>query len=221
MKKMFNMIVNFKKKRNIKNILNQFKISNYVINNDLSVDVYEDVIMNNDNNNKPLKSIPLKFGKVTGSFFVRCQRLTSLHNCPYEVTEQFDCSENLLTSLEFCPKKVGASFICNDNQLTSLKYCPENINGSLFCYNNEIATFEYFPKEIKVDLKMQNNKILKEELANFKTVVHTHILDDFFCNNNKFFDEVNYQKIKQEQQNLEGILNNSCSKKSNIYKNRL
>ena len=68
---------------------------------------------------------------------------------------------------------------------------------------------------------MQNNKILKEELANFKTVVHTHILDDFFCNKNKFFDEVNYQKIKQEQQNLEGILNNSCSKKSNIYKNRL
>lgn len=221
MNKKLNLLINYIKRKNIEHILHKLQIYKYVINEDLSVDVYDDVIITPENNCKSLKYIPLKFGKITGSFFVRGQKLTSLYNCPYEVTEHFDCSENLLTSLEFCPEKVGNFFICNDNQLTSLKYCPEYINGSLFCYNNQISTFDYFPKTIKIDLKMQNNKILKEELANFKTIVHTHILDDFFCNNDEFYREVDYQKIKQEEKELGNILHNACLNKSYSYKHRL
>ena len=98
----------------------EYEIENYTINSDGSIDVNGDVHLYN----MILTEIPLKFGKVTGSFNCSSNYLTSLKGSPTEVGVSFDCSYNKLTSLEHCPTKTK-HFRCNDNNLTSLEYSPK------------------------------------------------------------------------------------------------
>jgi len=100
-------------KQEIKNWLDEHKIQNYTINDDLTIDVDGNV----DLHDRKLKKLPFQFGNVNG---------------------YFDCSYNQLTSLEHCPKTVNGGFYCYNNQLTSLEHCPETVNGSFYCYNNPI-----------------------------------------------------------------------------------
>jgi hypothetical protein len=79
----------------IESICDRFFIENYNINVDGTVDVDGDVNLNN----KKLKELPIKFGKVTGDF---------------------DCFDNNLTTLKGGPKEVGGGFFCSYNKLTTL-----------------------------------------------------------------------------------------------------
>jgi hypothetical protein len=88
-----------KSKEEIKKWLDNYKIKNYTINNDLTIDVNDNVNLRD----KKLTNIPIKFNIVTGNFW---------------------CSNNKITSLEFAPKEVGGSFRCNMNKITTLEYSP-------------------------------------------------------------------------------------------------
>ena len=87
-------------------------IENYIVNSQGEIDVDDDVWLNN----KDIKELPYKFGKVNGYFSLSgCKNLTSLKNCPYFVGGSFDvygCSK--LDSLEGCPKEVKSNFWCKD-----------------------------------------------------------------------------------------------------------
>jgi hypothetical protein len=86
----------------------------WTLNSEGKVDVdYGSVYLNMEG----LYKIPLKFGKVDGSFYCYNNNLTSLEGCPDYVGGIFDCSENNLTSLEGCPDEVGGSFNCFNNPL--------------------------------------------------------------------------------------------------------
>ena len=111
----------YETKKEVEDWLISMKIANYVINEDLTVDVEGNVNISYKN----LKEIPVKFGKINGGF---------------------SCSDNALTSLEGCPRIVNGSFYCNYNHLGSLDYCPEVINGSFNCSNNEINKFKRMSK---------------------------------------------------------------------------
>ena len=73
-------------KDEIEEKLKEYKIENYTINDDGSIDVDGDVYLSNKN----LTEIPFNFNKVTGDF---------------------DCSDNELTSLKGSPKEVGGNYI--------------------------------------------------------------------------------------------------------------
>jgi hypothetical protein len=88
----------------IDGICSELGIKNYKINSDGTVDV--DGTVNISNNG--LKKIPLKFGKVSGSF---------------------DCSFNILTSLEGSPRSIGGNFNCDRNRIKSLKEGPKEVKG--------------------------------------------------------------------------------------------
>ena len=89
-------------------------IENYIINDKGEIDVEgtEGVWLNN----KDIKELPYKFGKVGGYFSLSDNKnLTSLKNCPYFVGGSFDvygCSQ--LSSLEGCPKEVEMNFYCRN-----------------------------------------------------------------------------------------------------------
>ena len=68
----------------------EFNIKNYSINDDLSIDVQGNVSLSGLN----LKSLPLRFSRVSGHFY---------------------CSNNLLTTLEGGPREVGGGFYCESN----------------------------------------------------------------------------------------------------------
>jgi len=106
---------------------------NYTINNDGTIDVDGKVDLDND-----MKKIPVKFGKVSGSFSCDVNNLTSLEGCPNYVGGDFLCYENKLTTLEHCPKYIGGKwFDCDDNELTTLKGIEKcEIIGDFRCYDN-------------------------------------------------------------------------------------
>ncbi|CAK1332162.1 E3 ubiquitin-protein ligase sspH2 [Burkholderia pseudomallei] len=142
----------------------------YTINrDDMSVDVNTSVSIKGFG----LAEIPIKFGRVFGSFDCSENGLKSLKNCPEKIDGAFDCSNNQLKSLEFGPKEVGPlrevnstpydcshnqlmtamvtglakmSYDCSHNQLTSLRGISNNICRDLYCSNNALRSFEYLPE---------------------------------------------------------------------------
>ena len=110
-----------KTKEEIQIWLNKHHINNYIIHDNLTVDVGESISLFK----KSLKYIPIQFGVVHGNF---------------------QCSENNLVTLKGCPKIVYGTFECASNQLNSLKYAPEYVEYSFTCANNKITSLEYLPK---------------------------------------------------------------------------
>jgi len=132
----------------IHGVFSKYKITNYKINDDFTVNKYGDVRLSN----KSLTKIPLRFNIVTGFFDIGMNSLTSLKGSPKEVVEDFSCDQNKLTTLEFSPKTVGGDFYCDHNKLTSLKGGPEYIGGDLECQNNPLTSL-YYEGKIKGEIK--------------------------------------------------------------------
>lgn len=101
----------------IHDICKKYRIRNYTINSDGSIDVDGNVNLEYNE----LTKIPIKFNKVRGSF---------------------DCSSNNLTSLEGSPERVRGSFDCVSNNLTSLQYSPEIVDGGFYCGGNTLESLD-------------------------------------------------------------------------------
>ena len=139
----------------IKEICIRYKIKNYTINKDESIDV-------NDNVNLSymgLSELPLKFNKVGGYFDCGNNQLTTLEGSPKYVDSSFYCYNNKLTTLEGSPNEVGGSFDCSRNQLKTLKGSPESVRGSFEGSNNQITSLEGFPERIGHNIDLIDNKI--------------------------------------------------------------
>ena len=123
--------------------LDSFKIKNYIINDDLMIDVKDNVYLVHQS----LTCFPsfIKFNKVSGYFYCNTNQLTSLVGCPTTVGESFYCDINQLTSLEGCPTTVGGSFSCSNNQLTSLEGCPRTVGNDFSCSRNQLTSLEGCP----------------------------------------------------------------------------
>jgi hypothetical protein len=121
---------------NIDEICRQYRIENYTINPDGSIDVNGNVILFN----RRLTKLPLKFNKVTGDFSCTSNLLTNLEGCPNYVGGNFGCVANNITSLEGCPNYVGGNFNCHLNQL------PEEIR------NNPKAEILRLQREAKLNI---------------------------------------------------------------------
>ena len=102
-------------------------------NEDGSYDVDEDVNLVD----MMLEKFPLKFNKVSGSFYCYSNKLTSLEGAPTSVGGDFWCNVNNLTTLEGAPPSVGGNFLCNSNKLTSLEGAPTFVGGNFVCYKNK------------------------------------------------------------------------------------
>jgi hypothetical protein len=87
-------------KKDIQLFLEKSHIKDYIIYDNLTVDVKGDVNLSNQN----LKAFPIQFGVVSGSFLCDGNNLTTLLGAPHKVALVFDCSSNALTSLEYAPE---------------------------------------------------------------------------------------------------------------------
>ena len=162
-------------KNEIDEICKKYKITHYTINQDKSVDVYQNV----DLIHKDLKKIPFNFNKIEGNFHCSINSLDSLKGCPNYVSGSFSCSDNNLTSLKGCPNYVGENFYCDDNTLNSLKYSPEYVGNNYSCSKNYITSLKYTPKHIEGNFFCAGNK-----LKTLKNSPDT-IKGDFVFMNNK------------------------------------
>jgi hypothetical protein len=126
----------------IDKICKKYKIKNYTINSDNSVDVDDNVKLRD----KDLKSIPLNFNIVNGYFNCNHNHLTSLKGCPVRVGSWFSCYGNNLTSLQHSPQYMeNGDFYCGSNKIESLQYCTELIRGNFYCIDNKLTSLEHHP----------------------------------------------------------------------------
>jgi len=107
----------------------------------------------------------IKFGEVSGVFYCRNNRLTSLEGAPQSVGGGFDCRSNQLTSLEGAPQSVGINFYCRNNLLTSLEGAPQSVGGSFYCENNLLTSLEGAPQSVVRDFYCNDNPVSEETLA--------------------------------------------------------
>lgn len=170
----------FTTKEEIKNWLKSLYLSDYIIHDDLTVDVNENVdllmLAIEEDKGFTLDSIPVQFGKVNGFFRCAGLNLTSLKGVPREVNGSFNCSNNKLTSLKYSPIRAKL-FNCSYNQLTSLQYCPQEVNLEFDCSHNQLASLEYSP------LKTTNFICSHNQLTSLKGVPQE--LEIFDCGYNK------------------------------------
>ena len=129
----------------IDSICKKYKIKDYIINSDGYIDVDWDV----DLSRKNLTKLPLKFNKVSGSFYCFSNQLTTLEGSPKEVGGSFGCSYNQLTSLEGGPKEVSGYFNCDNNQLTSLEGGPTKLRDDFYCDRNPLPDIILNSKYLK------------------------------------------------------------------------
>jgi hypothetical protein len=195
-------------KEEIQTWLNEMKIEDYIIYENLTVNVQGDVYLMDKN----LTEIPVQFGIVKGNFYCYNNLLTSLLGCPKEVFGSFSCSYNKLTSLKFAPEKVKKSFYCNNNLLTSLKFSPEKVKLGFNCSHNLLTSLEFAPQKIKGDFIFYSNQIIKinndiwlkhfMKIENFRQQFQTQQLLDLNFLKNKYkehFKDMKYSidTIKQ------------------------
>lgn len=103
----------------IHDICKKYRIRNYTINPDGSIDVDGNVYLNTMN----LTEIPLKFNKVSGSFDVSNNKLTSLEGSPDIVDGTYYCSSNIIKDLNGITTKIKYSIRLYNNPLQSLNGC--------------------------------------------------------------------------------------------------
>jgi hypothetical protein len=132
-------------KEEIVKICRKYRITNYTINGDMSIDVDDDIILCNYG----LDKLPLKFNKVSGYFNCYNNILTTLEGAPKSVGgEYFNCSFNNLTTLEGGPKEVSGYFECSSNKLISLVGSPKEVGGNFYCRGNKLTTLKGSPEKV-------------------------------------------------------------------------
>ena len=128
----------FKTKKEIESWLDEYKIIDYFVKDDLTVNVENNVFLIN----KGLVEIPIQFNVVNGDFYCGSNNLTSLRGSPKELEGTFSCSDNKLTTLKFCPDFVRDNFVCMDNLLTILDEIPNRLGGLIILDRNPFINEE-------------------------------------------------------------------------------
>jgi len=145
-------------------VCRKYKIENYTINDDLSIDVNGDVELDSEN----LKYLPLKFNYVSGYFGCSNNNLETLKGCPQRVGSGFSCHHNKLKSLIGCPQTIDGDFYCSNNKLKSLIGCPQTVDGDFYCSNNKLKSLEGSPQTVGGDFYCFINEL--KDLEHFPEV---------------------------------------------------
>ena len=145
-------------------ICREYNIQNYIINDDLSIDVYTNVNLFR----LGLKELPLKFNNVWGYFNCNMNNLTTLKGSPKICQDSFHCSQNNLTSLEYLPKQINGYLDLSYNNLTNLEGI-NNIKGLIILYGNPLKSLDGYDEydklkhhEIKKLIRKQKLKIISK-----------------------------------------------------------
>ena len=147
-------------------VCEKYEIENYIINDDLSIDVDSDISITFQS----LEYLPIKFNYVSGSFDCDHNKLKSLEGSPQTVDGNFFCQHNELKTLKGSPQTVVRLFDCSFNKLTDLEYFPE-VNGSVIIYGNIVNLLVYtFVENANTFLIENANAFLIEDFVDYEIV---------------------------------------------------
>jgi len=210
----------FRTEREIIDLCSKYRITDYQIRDDGSIDVGGDV--NLWGKLGDIKQLPLTFNQVNGNFSCGSNKLTTLEGCPIKVGGYFSCSKNKLTSLEHSPKIVVNYFVCEGNKnitsleglentyitgelgvwgcenLYSLKGFPKNVGG-FYCSTPLYSIYNIFIQEYDYDTIRKFNKF---------DVIYTDGLDWFidYDNLGKFLRSVGREDLMMSKEKFNDFI---------------
>lgn len=155
-------------------ICKEYNIKKYTINSDGAIDVAGDVTLTN----KHLFELPLRFNKVSGSFYCMFNELSNLKGSPSIVGGNYDVSCNRLTSLQGMPNVIAGDFQCYENDLSTLLGGPIQVDGDVDCGDNFFESLTGLPGKVGGCFRCYNNKLL----STYSGDVDIEITGDFNIN---------------------------------------
>lgn len=139
----------FKTEIQVENWLNSMNVENYIIHDNLIVDVNGSV----DISGRNLSYLPVQFGIVYNNFYAYNNSLSSLEGFPYKIYGKLSCQENMINSLKFCPNQIGGKIDFSENFILSLKGFPKVIRNN----SENILSFFENPIELLLILTSKAN----------------------------------------------------------------
>ena len=151
----------------------KYKIRDYTLNIDNSIDVHHGVIISDWS----LEKLPIKFNKVYGVFYCDSIGLKTLEGVPVEVNGDFYCDHNELVSFQFAPKIIRGDFICSNNNIKTFEYFPNFVKNSFLCYNNPIyEVWILFEDTTKIEL-LNDFDIFRDENTDEPVIIMDRLND--------------------------------------------
>lgn len=137
-------------KKSIKTFLKKHNITQYLLCDDLTVDVYQNVNLGGLKE----KQLPIKFGIIKGNFIISFSQLNNLIGCPNEIYGNFQCEKSRLKSLKGISKIVHGNVNCMGNYLKELDDIPDLISGYFDLTENPLECLDInkLPTYVKKDL---------------------------------------------------------------------
>lgn len=129
--------------------------ANYIINDDLSVDVDGDVNIIS----KKLDKIPIKYNNIKGNFDCSNNNLSTFDNFPEYVGNYMWCNQNEFISLKGFSTYIGKSLVLDENKLTNL-IGLSHMNIDLVIFDNPLTTLD----GLNIKFNLQNLHINEEIL---------------------------------------------------------
>jgi hypothetical protein len=138
----------------IKKWCNEYKIKDYIINDDFTINVNGLVYLND----VMLNNFPeyIQFNRVEESFWI---------------------DNNNFTTLRGCPTYTGSYFSCRNNNLKSLMYAPKEMRVTLFCGYNPITDAEFI--KYACDPEVQDNIVINTDNEKFHNMRVKNIRDKY------------------------------------------
>ena len=176
--KSYKIFENIQTDEEIHELCRKYRIRNYTINEDKSIDVDDDVYLASKN----LTKIPLKFRNVNGYFDCYNNNLTTLKGAPETVDRYFDCSNNNLTTLEGSPRRVSGDFYCSHNKnLMSLEGITPTIYGYFLCDNTPV--FYFWTKFLNRDKSLIDSFVEEWDVIHEDTIIIEYLKAYMEANN--------------------------------------
>ena len=165
------------KKKLIELWLNENSIENYQLREDLTIDVFQDIIL--EKLKDKTYSLPafIQFATIEGTFDCSFCNLQSLKGMPEKITKTFNCAHNRLETLQFGPKEVGLGYFCHNNSLVSLLGAPEKTGANFNAEVNCLKTLAGSPKEVGKNFMVGKNQ-LASLLHGPETVMGSYLADN-------------------------------------------
>lgn len=194
--------------------LQKYRIENYIIRDNLTVDVDGHVFLIA----KRLSNIPIQFGIVTGEFNCSANFLTSLKGVPFHVKGDFACNQNFLKDLAYAPLEVEGHFLADNNKIVSLEGITSNLNKLVDLHRNEITSLAFLPLHIQhlyiVGNPIENYEALFEmdDLHSLSIVKYKEERSFTSRNKPEIQEFIEQTKILYEKDKLSSMINVGTSK---------
>jgi len=128
----------------------------YSFDDEGKLNVQSDVYLND--RKLPNDRLPIRFGKITGTFWARWCGLRRLDGLPYEVGASCVLAGNYMTNLVGAPKKVpGRLDLEYATSLQSLEGFPNEVGHCIFTWREDLPLLRLLTaKKLQLDLNQAN-----------------------------------------------------------------